>query len=191
MSLAIDHISNYETTHASSSSDLSSSPTEQECISSLDDRRYHNYYNLDQQFQMLVKAFKECRNKASLEELHRQIPEFEHQKIYWLLDLWSSHPNTYFNFGRVIKRYPVSKAVDAIGHIQHHTNNTLPYFQTFEKQGCQSVTENQNPNAYPIWLYIPSDHPLARSRTIEECIRQRPFLEEILLNGRVTDPSYN
>ena len=54
----------------------------------------------------------------------------------------------------------------------------------------KDVIKQQKQPTEPVWLYIPSDHPLARSSTIDEYIRQRPFLEEILLNGRVSDNRY-
>ena len=172
MSLAIENIS---------------PTTEKEGKSLLAEKVYYQAKTLDQQFEILVTAFKKCGNKATLKQLNREMPEFTHHNIYWLLDLWSGHPHTYFDFGRIIKRYPVTQTVDSVGRVQHHTKNTLPYFQIIEHKKDVS---NQSQKIEPIWIYIPSDHPLARSSTIDEYIRQRPFLEEILLNGRVSDNRY-
>ena len=164
------------------------SPTEKEGKSPLARKGYYQDKTLDQQFETLVTAFKKCGNKATLKQLNSEMPEFTHNNINWLLDLWSSHPHTYFDFGRIIKRYPVAQTVDSVGRVQQHTTNTLPYFQIIEQK--KDVIKQQKQPTEPVWLYIPSDHPLARSSTIDEYIRQRPFLEEILLNGRVSDNRY-
>jgi len=134
-------------------------------------------------------------------------------QIYSTLDLWTKHPHSYFQWGRVIKKYPVlrehmypnTESLDLLTQKIYNgekvsnqevrreiiqTYNTIPYYNSFKK----SVKNKKDRDVVatevkePVWIYLHAKNPLARIN--DSFLDDRPFLEEILLNGHVCYPEY-
>jgi len=134
-------------------------------------------------------------------------------QIYSTLDLWTKHPHSYFQWGRVIKKYPVlrehmypnTESLDLLTQKIYNgervsnqevrreiiqTYNTIPYYNSFKKlvknKKDRDVVATEVKE--PVWIYLHAKNPLARIN--DSFLDDRPFLEEILLNGHVCYPEY-
>ena len=113
-------------------------PTEQECQQFVRDNRYYGGITIgsfsDETLQQLGEIFSQNRRPLTLKGIYKKWIESHPDssltpfKLYQLLTLWEEYPNSYFQFGRIWKKYPVGKNQN-----QHtyQTKSTLDYFTKF------------------------------------------------------------
>lgn len=213
-------------------------PTEEECIS-----QCNNMYSMiesDQCLDALQQIFCTIKRPLTLREIYYRLnvndmsgtggeegdggrgeggrgegggERYNPYQIYSTLDLWTKHPHSYFQWGRVIKKYPVlrehmypnTESLDLLTQKIYNgekvsnqevrreiiqTYNTIPYYNSFKKlvknKKDRDVVATEVKE--PVWIYLHAKNPLARIN--DSFLDDRPFLEEILLNGHVCYPEY-
>ena len=183
-------------------------PTEQECQQFVRDNRYYGGITIgsfsDETLQQLGEIFSQNRRPLTLKGIYKKWIESHPDssltpfKLCQLLTLWEEYPNSYFQFGRIWKKYPVGK-----NQHTYQTKSTLDYFTKFggkivykkesrlgggyNSDGSGSES-SETSESTPVWIYVDSDNPL--SRMSNGMLDSRPFLEEILLNGHVNYPEF-
>ena len=194
--------------------------TDKKCRECLQKIREHGYYThhwsrSESILDTLTVVFTSRTRPLTIQELlnDSRLKDYNPMDIYYLMDLWVNHPQSYFQYGKIVKKYPVyrqgmpvygdrsvdTKRLDVLVKDIHsgsykpeqvrreiiQTFRTMPYFRSF---GGRENSKSSEKVGEPVWIYLDPKNPLARQN--DSFLEDRPFLEEILLNGFVNYPEF-